>query len=475
MRRITTKIILCAIYEWVIAKGMPRNHWRRYVLGAFASIIVVTCISAAYLLLLPRQYTSEWSVILPGAGVEARVSVDRLGQAQSSASSPFSAKELSPRVNYREIAASRPVLSAAAKSLGIQMRELGKPKLKLIDRTSIIHFSISGPTPEEAQRRANAIQKALVIKLNVLRDDEIQRRNQAIRQNIGGMEQSLEQARDKLLELQISSGLASIQQYNQLIQSIETLRRDLSSAQANFADRESQVNALTRQLGVPPDSATSLLVLSADPAFRKLWQAYASASANHAENTSRLGSAHPRVLESGSKKSSVASALEAFLTSRGLDEASLITGALVSADHDRVVALLTELIQRNAEMTGLKSRINEISRQLGDYEQRRQSLGTVAAKLDDLERDHRIANAVFSSALARIDASKSDIYASYPLLQTLQAPTLPEQPSSPRPVFAVAGAVLGSLLAIMGWTFAWLHQWFASLRLTRKSYSPQFA
>ncbi len=151
------------------------------------------------------------------------------------------------------------------------------------------------------------------------------------------------------------------------------------------------------------------------------------------------------------------------------------TPLLAAADHDRIIEMLTILIQRSAELAGLEARIAAMSRNLESYELRRKELGDVAARLDDLERDHRIANAVFSSALARIDASKSDIYASYPLLQLLQAPTLPERPSSPRPVFAIAGGALGSLLALMAWTLAWLHQWFASVRLTRRSSTLRYA
>jgi uncharacterized protein involved in exopolysaccharide biosynthesis len=152
-----------------------------------------------------------------------------------------------------------------------------------------------------------------------------------------------------------------------------------------------------------------------------------------------------------------------------------VSASLMSASHESVVSILGERVKRQAEMSGLEARVAEIRKQIADAERRRQELGAIAARLDDLERDHKIANAVFGSALARIDASRSDIYASYPLLQILQPPNRPEKPSSPRPLFAAVGAVLGSMLAIMGWAFAWLHQWFASIRLTRKSYSPQFA
>ncbi len=473
--RIDFNAIALSVWNWLIAKGKPRNHWRRYMLGAACSVVGILSLSAAYLVAMPRTYTSEWAIILPGAGVESRVSVDRLGQAQSSARSPFSAKELSPRVNYKEIAVSSPVIGAAAKQMGIDYAAFGKPKLKLIDQTSIIEFKITGRSPSEAEQKAWALHNALKAKLDVLRNDEIKRRNRAIRQSIGSVEDSLAQARGKLLALQQKTGLASIEQYNRLIGTIAAMRQELAQSKTKMAETRSAVAALSRQLGVTAMAARDLLLLSADPEFRQLWQAFATASAGFAEVSSRLGSAHPRVAEMRSKRASVAASLKAFLAGRNIDNLPEISGALISANHDSVVAMLGQLVNRHAEMAGYKSRIAEITRQIREAEKRRQELGSVAARLDDLERDHKIANAVFGSALARIDASRSDIYASYPLLQILQPPTLPEKPSSPRPLFAAVGAVFGSLLAIMGWSFAWLHQWFASIRLMRRSYSPQFA
>ena len=117
--------------------------------------------------------------------------------------------------------------------------------------------------------------------------------------------------------------------------------------------------------------------------------------------------------------------------------------------------------------------VAEIDRIMSDIEDRRAKLGAVAAHLDDLQRDHMIANAVFSSALARLDASKSDQYASYPLAQMLSEPTLPDSPSSPRMLFAAIAAFGGSALSCLGWLFAYMHQWFLfKRRKARRNHIP---
>ena len=224
-------------WHWLSGAGKPRHHWRRYILGGFVSVAGIVALAAAYMMLAPRVYTSDWGVILPGAGVEARFALDRIGQTQLSAASPFSDKALSPKVNYKEISLSRPVLEMAAKTMGISLEQFGTPKIKLIDQSSLMWFEVKAASPEDAQARARAHLAALRKMLDDLRADEIRWRNQAIRDTVGEIEGGLKAARERLLELQIGSGLASIEQYNQLVQSIEALKRDEASAKAQLAER----------------------------------------------------------------------------------------------------------------------------------------------------------------------------------------------------------------------------------------------
>ena len=65
---------------------------------------------------------------------------------------------------------------------------------------------------------------------------------------------------------------------------------------------------------------------------------------------------------------------------------------------------------------------------------------------------------MFSSALARLDTNKADPFASYPLVQTFEAPSLPDRPSSPSLLIALAGAITASLIVLVGFALAWLRQ-----------------
>jgi uncharacterized protein involved in exopolysaccharide biosynthesis len=467
-------LILQAI-DWLLARGRPRHHKRRYILGAVLSVCSCCGLAGAYMLLLQPAYTSEWSLIVPGAGAETRISLDRIGQAQSSTNSPFSDKVLSPKVNYKEIAGSVPVIEETARLVGIDPDDLNEPKIKLVDQTSILLLKMSAPTAEEAQRRAWAHFKALRARLDSLREDEIKTKNDALRANITDVEVGLKQARNRLIELQAETGLSSLDQYNQLIAAIEIMRRENAGARAALAEKRKQVEAMRHALGIEPDQAAAIVRLSANPELRKLALAYATASAGHAEILARFGSQHPRSVDLRNKLDSV---MEAIARLRPEGTADLPRTAILQflpSDNDRYVVMLSDYVARHAELHGQVGRIAELEASLLELDQRRERLGTAAAKLDDLQRDHLIANAVFSSALARLDAGKSEQFASYPVLQMMSEPTRPERPSSPRLLFAMLGAFGGSLLSCLGWLFAWMHQWFLFRRLESRFRKRSFA
>ena len=249
----------------------------------------------------------------------------------------------------------------------------------------------------------------------------------------------------------------------------------MATTRAEYAEARMQLSTLSAKLNVPLESAAGLLALSADPEFQSLWTAYSAASSQFAENSRRFGPEHPRVLDPRTKKESIRQSLVRLVTERSLAPAATIERLLYATRQGSYVTLLSQLLSKHAESEGLSAKIAEIEIAIADQEERRKKFGVIAAELDDLQRDHLVANAVFSSAVARIDATKSDIYASYPLLQVLEEPTLPEKPSSPRLLFAVIGAAAGCFLATLGWVFAWLHQWFAFIRLRNGSLSMRYA
>ena len=77
------------------------------------------------------------------------------------------------------------------------------------------------------------------------------------------------------------------------------------------------------------------------------------------------------------------------------------------------------------------------------------------AILDRRSRELQMAEAIFSSTLAKVDLSKNDPYVSFPLMQMVEDPDLPEKASSPQPTLVKVGAGMGSVLVTFGLTLIW--------------------
>ena len=160
------------------------------------------------------KYKSEWTLILPGKGMGANVSLVDIGQTSTAAASPYTSASTNPKSNYKEFATSSVVLREAAKSLDMSVKEFGKPRVKLVDQTSLLFFSIEGASPQVAQLKAEALHQALLNLLDKLRQDEIGQHEGSALKALDSYRKKLEDASKKLLEFQSKSNLVSMAQFN---------------------------------------------------------------------------------------------------------------------------------------------------------------------------------------------------------------------------------------------------------------------
>jgi len=128
--------------------------------------------------------------------------------------------------------------------------------------------------------------------------------------------------------------------------------------------------------------------------------------------------------------------------------------------------LFRKLVELDSQYDGLKSNLAALRASLKHQQDDLGNRSGKAARLADLERNHKIAEAVFSSALARVDTGREDIFGSYPLVQVMSPPTLPSKPTSPQPKIAAIGGGVASLLVLIGVWLAWIRQPFLRKHLT---------
>jgi len=443
----------------LVEYGLPSlGRYRRYGLTLIIPVGCIWLLTLIYLVAAPAKYTSNMTLILPGSGVGGSMNVDSIGQASSVTASAFSSATLSPTENYKRLLMADITLRHAARLSGEDELKFPAPVVKLTDQTNLIEISLVGRTPVQAQKRADALRQAFLADLDALRADESSAREAATRAQIALLETKARDTQHRLLAFQSASGLVSLEQFNSRVSALDTLRDRERQARTTLSDAAATSRQLARNLGSSPADARQAMLLKADPVFQSLLVRYAALYMLQTEKGATLGTHHAMIEELSAQVGSLQDAVVGrgqALT--GLSRASLLAFADQSVSEGRA-QLMQALTTGDSQAAGAKAAVAEIQAQIVNQTTATSRSVGDASKLADLTRDLRVADAVLSSAIARLDTNKSDPFASYPLVQTLEAPELPRAKSSPSKLLALAGAMGGTVFLLIGFTLAWLRQ-----------------
>lgn len=438
---------------------------------ALLALTTVWTAVAIFLWMLQPTYICKWTLILPGTGFGSLVDLDNVGQTSTSVSSPYSNPAIDPKINYKTIAQSKPVLMSAAQALHLSAEEFGEPQIKLVDQTSLIHLTVKGRSAEQAYHKALALNNALQERLEQLRLDEIQRRSESVQMLVQDARQKLDTIQQHLSTYQADSKLTSLDQLKELMLTVEQLRKEQALQQARQRYADKRVAQLINSLNVSPRLAADALALQADPVFQQHLATYAAAESKLAEHLGKWGVRHPEVM---TIQKHVQQAYEAMLRRgemllghavqepKGLSQ--LLLGHTI---EDKRSHLFQELITAEADRQGVTAQLQSLQQSAADLEKRLHHNNKIAAGLTDLQHKQQVATMIFTSVLARLDIGKSDPFASYPLAQVLAAPTLPERPDALPRLLALLGGASASFCVLIGVSLLWYRQ--TSLRKTMKN------
>jgi uncharacterized protein involved in exopolysaccharide biosynthesis len=434
-----------------------QGGWRpgRYALTFGLPVMSLWLAVIGYIVFTPPSYTSQMNLNLPGSANSSNISLNEIGQASTNSGNPFNSSDMIPKVIYKSLAESAHVRGMAAKRLG-RAGMLPKPQIKLLDETSIMQVSLTSDSPLRAQEEAKALLSALQTHLQELREDETQRKSESVRLSLNTVSNNLSKARDDVLALQKSADLVSHDQFVSRVAQAEQSRNRLSELRADLSRKSAEAESFSSLLGIDPEDAAIALKIQGDVRFSGANAELSSAMSEEASYRSKWGSRHPKVLTASQRTQAARKAVQSLAAKVGGKSSKHIIDNLILGDSKDRAELFRRLVETAVENRGLNKQIVSLASELDAQEEKIRRQVTLFTKLEDLERNHKISEAVFSSALARVDTSLQDIYASYPLLQVLSEPSLPETQTSPKPLYAIAGASLGTVLILFSLLMSWI-------------------
>ncbi|MCA1990884.1 MAG: hypothetical protein LDL41_02390 [Coleofasciculus sp. S288] len=437
-----------------------QNKWVIYLLLGLVTNVITWSAALLYLKASQPVYKSEWALSVPGVKSYTNINVPGIGQASSSSDSPYMSEVADPRENYKFLAGTMEVLELAANQLNIPVGKFGRPKIKIIDNSTLMSFEIEGGTPQEAQNKAFALHNALKARLDTLRKEEMAQQDQRLETTLGSSEKKLQAAQQRLSTYKASSGLSSPEQLRELSVNLEVLRRQRAEVVAQMEQANTNSRQLAAKLGLSAQQAADALALQSDQLFQQYLTDYSQVTAELTKLTSKFASAHPRVLDKQAEQEAVRSDL--------LQQGQSLLGQTVTLDTLKQLnlneknsspqrsILFKDLISLQTEQQGLQSQAQELERQIAMLESRLTSFAQKESELDELKRDVQIAETVFSSTLTRLDLSQSEVSASYPSIALFTKPSLSEESTKPKRKLVLAGAGMASLFFTTGTVSLWV-------------------
>ena len=402
-------------------------------------------------------YTSSMSLILPGAGVSASVNMEGIGQASSFASSAFASNSVSPTQTYKRLIRADRILDSAAQKLSLTRSELPMPKVTLVDQTGLIHVELTGPSPIEAQARADAVLAAFFTEVDLLRNDDQMVREEGAIRAIEEYRNSVQSTREAMSDLRNQTGFLSRDQFNAQVQENDNRYAKLIELRAQLEEKTAYVQALEASVGFSASYAARALDLYSDQQYLALVEDAALKRTELRKARSNYGSRHPELRRAESAFQDAQSAtlrLASTLTGLPASDAARLN---VSQFGDRT-SLLARLVECEAERAGVQAQFVALNTRHLAEKARLEQAAIAAAHLEDLQRDFQVAEAVFASAIARAQSSKVDVFASYPLVQVLENPSLPDRPSSPRKKLALMAGIGATMLMLIALTLGWVRR-----------------
>ncbi len=428
----------------------------RYVLILMLGAFLLGGASAAYYGLSPRQYTSGFSLILPGAGPSARINLETLGSTDASSPSPFSSPSLSPTVQYKRLMDSHRIRGATARALGVEVGALPAFRIRLQDQTPMIFVQLNAGSPDDAFASAQTVLAVFQTELDALRHEERAARDDAFRAALAQYEADVTAARQAVIALQTETGLISREQYDHLVTETDALEQQRGTALDRAALLDAQSRTLSRLIGLEPGVAAAILVLRGDPQFEALRADLGEAANEIASLREVLGANHPEMRSARDRHAGLLAEMGSRgETLLGVARYQALSLADINLDDERA-AMLRQMVELAAEAAGERASGQALGVRIDVNRERIGELSPIAAELEARLRAHRVAETVFASAVARLSTAQSDLFTSYPMVQVLEAPARPDRPSSPSLKIAAGAAVAGYLVFVMGVLLLWL-------------------
>lgn len=245
-----------------------------------------------------------------------------------------------------------------------------------------------------------------------------------------------------------NSVIALEQEATQAVDNIGNLDTQIDQARAELANVNARLLELRRQLGMEPETAIELNILSQSPGVQEVLTELQTVQSQLAIERARYQSTHPTVLNLQRQVDSLNSLLQqrigAVTTNRGqqIENGNLQLGELQQS-------LIELYLQSEVDRVGLSQRISELSALQSIYRGRASALPALEEAQRELERQLQAAQTTYEALLTKLQEVQVAENQNVGNARIIEAAIAPEKPVNSRgELILMAGILAGLLLGI---------------------------
>ncbi|MBW4698613.1 MAG: exopolysaccharide biosynthesis protein [Aphanocapsa lilacina HA4352-LM1] len=437
----------------VVAIG--RRHWRPLLV--LNGVLLAATVGIA--LFYPRTWTATAQLILPNTSSNLSASLGPLGNLQQQGLT-FSS-EINPTGIQSNILMSEDVLRPVwlqdpeREQKFERLEQYSKLfKSKAGDQSTILDFEAKGSSPELARQRAEAVLKSYQQRLNDLRIDDANRRDQFSREEMQRAKDELQKAQRALSQYKQSTGLVDAdEQTRGLVTALNALRstQTLTLAQAEASTQ--RASSLERAVGMNLQRATAALNLGEDKGLQVLRQRLADVETQLAQARGLYTDKNLRVKSLELQREELMGKIKQQVDGIVPDAANVNTSLGGNNYRDSRIDLILQLIQAQAEGGAQRRQAERLQGRIDSIEAQLRALAPRQSQLRELTRRYEIAEGVYRGLVAQVQQAKVNAFDAYPNVQILDAPAVDSKPSPRGWVVALGGllAMLSGSVALALW------------------------
>jgi uncharacterized protein involved in exopolysaccharide biosynthesis len=316
------------------------------------------------------------------------------------------------------------------------------------EQTTIIVLGAEGSSPELARERVANLIQVYQQRLNELRRNDNNIREQFAQEELEKARRELTQAQLALSNFQQSTGLSNIsEQTNGLIGAIGSLKTKQATVMAEAQANETQARVAAAGLGMTPQQAMNSLRLGENKEYQAIREKVSQVETALAEVRGKYTDESPQVQSLLLQRQELLrernQRFAAVIPNAKPEEVDITLGG--NGSRDSRIDMIAELVRTQNAAKGLQQQANQLQSQVNKFSTELSSISKNQGQFAELQRKYEIAEGVYKGIIAQLQQTKTNPFNTYPNVQTLDEPAINPKPSEPKLWLIAVGGVLASI------------------------------